>query len=207
MAELPDTPDLLPAGPEVDDDGLVQEDLPPVDVLDADEPAPPGRSWLFDMGTERFVLHGGRPQETRGDGDAGAVDRQVPAYAAGGAGDPSGLVWAAGSLRLVWASGARAVGRRTCCGMCSRSRITRTSRRSWTRRCSAIRLRRWRTSSLTFLTEPPSQDVDLLTVRVQGGRVSALGFELDQFVPLRDESIDTIRARIDAGINAGLDPG
>jgi uncharacterized phage protein gp47/JayE len=37
--------------------------------------------------------------------------------------------------------------------------------------------------------------------------VSALGFELDQFVPLRDESIDTIRARIDAGVNAGLDPG
>lgn len=68
MPEFDDTLDLLPAGPQVQDDGLVtDEDLQAAVAIGADEvPAPLGVSWLFDMGAERFVLHGGRPQQTRG---------------------------------------------------------------------------------------------------------------------------------------------
>lgn len=69
MAEFDDTLDLLAAGPEVVDDGLVtDEDLQSAVTIGEDETPPPlGVSWLYDMGAERFVLHGGRPQQTRGE--------------------------------------------------------------------------------------------------------------------------------------------
>lgn len=66
MPDFDDALDLLGAGPEVaDEDGLAAENLPV--TLDSEgDPPPPGRSWLFDMGSDRFVLHGSRPQETSG---------------------------------------------------------------------------------------------------------------------------------------------
>jgi hypothetical protein len=137
MAELPDIPDLLPAGPEVDDDGLVQEDLPPVDVLDADEPAPPGRSWLFDMGTERFVLHGGRPQETRGTATLVRPVRELSGQ---------------DLLRDVQP-------------ITNHPNIAEVVDAT----LSSDPLEEVAYVELTFLTEPPSEDADLLTVRVQVG--------------------------------------
>jgi hypothetical protein len=68
MPEFDHNLDLLPAGPEPTEDGLALEDDPTAVALAAEEqdPAPLGRSWAFDMGAERFSLHGARPQETRG---------------------------------------------------------------------------------------------------------------------------------------------
>jgi hypothetical protein len=150
MAELPDIPDLLPAGPEVDDDGLVQEDLPPVDVLDADEPAPPGRSWLFDMGTERFVLHGGRPQETRG---AATLVQWI--------GLPDPYDWFGRPVREL--SGQDLL--RDVQPITNHPNIAEVVDAT----LSSDPLEEVAYVELTFLTEPPSEDADLLTVRVQVG--------------------------------------
>jgi hypothetical protein len=69
MPDFDDAADLLAAGPPIEDEGLTtDEQLAAAVVVDAqDDPPPPGLSWLFDMGSDRFVLHGGRPQETRGE--------------------------------------------------------------------------------------------------------------------------------------------
>lgn len=67
MAEFDENLDLLPPGPEPEEDGLALEDDPSaVAVTDDQDPAPLGRSWAFDMGVERFAMHGTRPMETRG---------------------------------------------------------------------------------------------------------------------------------------------
>jgi hypothetical protein len=68
MAEFDDALDLIAAGPPVQDEGLTTDaGLASAVVVDVNTVPPPlGRSWLFDMGQERFALHGGRPQETRG---------------------------------------------------------------------------------------------------------------------------------------------
>lgn len=67
MPDIDENLDLLPAGPEPDDDGLALENDPSAVSLTEDvDPAPLGRSWAFDMGSDRFLLHGARPQETRG---------------------------------------------------------------------------------------------------------------------------------------------
>jgi hypothetical protein len=64
MAE--DDLELVAPGPEVED-GLALDDAAPEVVLLAEEDPPPlGRSWSFDMGDERFRRHGGRPREIRG---------------------------------------------------------------------------------------------------------------------------------------------
>lgn len=67
MPEFDENLDLLPAGPLPEEDGLALEDDPSaVALVEQQDPAPLGRSWAFDMGAERFQLHGARPQETRG---------------------------------------------------------------------------------------------------------------------------------------------
>jgi hypothetical protein len=67
MAEYDENLDLLPAGPEPDEDGIaLEDDLSAVALAEQQDPAPLGRSWAFDMGAERFNVHGRRPQETRG---------------------------------------------------------------------------------------------------------------------------------------------
>lgn len=64
MADFDDTLDLIPAAPG-SDDGLAADDAA---IVSTDvEPAPLGVSWLFDMGAESFIRHGLRPQETRGE--------------------------------------------------------------------------------------------------------------------------------------------
>jgi hypothetical protein len=168
MAELPDTPDLLPAGPEVDDDGLVQEDLPPVDVLDADEPAPPGRSWLFDMGTERFVLHGGRPQETRGTATLVQwidkflhTQRGALAIHPDWFGLPDPYDWFGRPVREL--SGQDLL--RDVQPITNHPNIAEVVDAT----LSSDPLEEVAYVELTFLTEPPSEDADLLTVRVQVG--------------------------------------
>lgn len=67
MAEYDDELELLPAPTVVEEDGLALEDTPAVVLTEeAAEVPPPGRSWLFDSGRDRFRMHGGRPQETTG---------------------------------------------------------------------------------------------------------------------------------------------
>lgn len=67
MPKFDDNLDVLPAGPEPVENGLALEDDPSAVGQSQDtDPAPLGRSWAFDMGAERFVMHGARPQETRG---------------------------------------------------------------------------------------------------------------------------------------------
>lgn len=67
MPEYDENLDLLPAGPEPVEDGIALEDDPSsVALLEQQDPAPLGRSWAWDMGVERFAVHGSRPRETRG---------------------------------------------------------------------------------------------------------------------------------------------
>jgi hypothetical protein len=66
MPEFDDNLELLSPGPEPEEDGLADDGAAVVPLLVPADPAPLGRSWAFDMGAERFQLHGQRPQETRG---------------------------------------------------------------------------------------------------------------------------------------------